>query len=176
MNGMYLKVGLFWQSSSLRGIVRCAHLEEVTGGCLRQACSQDHRQARRRLRGIMRGREGESSLGSQVWWLRCPKAWKGRCWIFKAEGPEGLIWQGNKGARHWQTLSTGETREMRGKGGQWGDKQQLKPRLWWSPKRQPVSSSLWAAVYLKHPEKRATLSFSLYTGAENGLWCSRGFR
>ena len=67
MNGMYLKVGLFWQSKSFRGILRCAHLEEVTGGHLRHACSQDQRQAWRRLmRGIMRGREGESCLGSQV--------------------------------------------------------------------------------------------------------------
>ena len=45
MNGMYLKVGLSWQSSSLRGIVRCAHLEEVMGGRLRHTCSQDQRQA-----------------------------------------------------------------------------------------------------------------------------------
>lgn len=122
MNGTYLKVRLFWQSRSLRGIVRCAHLEEVTGGHLRHACSQDQRQAwrRRLMRGIMRGREGESCFGSQVWWIRCPKAWKGRCWIFKDGGPEGLIWQGNKGAWHWETPSTGETREMRGKEGSEG--------------------------------------------------------
>ena len=46
MSCMYLKVGLSWQRSSLRGIVTCAHLEEVMGGHLRQACSQDQRQSR----------------------------------------------------------------------------------------------------------------------------------